>query len=392
MLWTPEAHETLTERPWDEAWVRDRIELIAEGAERAVGPDGFWKMHPLDADEEGTVIRCGLYMGAAGIVWGLHALGRDHPGLVAGLLDSYHREPDWPGVVPGYLMGEAGIALVAHQLDPSPAWADAVERALLENVGNPTNELLWGDPGTMLAAHAIYRRTGEGRFAEVYRAGAAELESHWEYDEDLVAWLWTQDMYDDLARYVGAGHGVAGNVLAFVVGRELLADDQMDVVEQRAVVTAQAFAVREDGLANWTPLAGRELQIRDSIRTQWCHGAPGIVASLAGVATGDDEFTGLLLEGGELTWRAGPLAKGAGICHGTAGNGLAFLALHARTGDERWLERARAFAVHALEQVDREHERYGAMRHSLFTGDIGVAVMAQSCIEARPGVPALDWV
>ena len=35
---------------------------------------------------------------------------------------------------------------------------------------------------------------------------------------------------------------------------------------------------------------------------------------------------------------AGPLRKGAGLCHGTAGNGCAFLALHARTGDERWLD------------------------------------------------------
>jgi hypothetical protein len=36
----------------------------------------------------------------------------------------------------------------------------------------------------------------------------------------------------------------------------------------------------------------------------------------------------LALGGGELTWRAGPLRKGAGLCHGTAGNGFAFLRLH----------------------------------------------------------------
>jgi len=149
--------------------------------------------------------------------------------------------------------------------------------------------------------------------------------------------------------------------------------------------------VREDGLANWAPLAGADLQIRDTIRTQWCHGAPGMVASLAGLALDDAGYTRLLVEGGELTWRAGPLAKGSGLCHGTAGNGLAFLSLYDRTGDGLWLERARAFALHALEQVEREHERYGVMRHSLFTGDIGVAVMAQSCIEARAGMPTLDW-
>jgi hypothetical protein len=26
-----------------------------------------------------------------------------------------------------------------------------------------------------------------------------------------------------------------------------------------------------------------------------------------------------------VTWRAGPLTKGAGLCHGTGGNGYAFL-------------------------------------------------------------------
>src|SRR5262249_61755408 len=117
------------------------------------------------------------------------------------------READWPGVVPGYLIGEAGILLVAHLLEPDPEWSDLLERACRANVGNPTNELLWGDSGTMLVAHAMYRLTGERRFADAYRASAAELLSHWTYDEELAAWLWTQDMYDTLSVYVGSGHG-----------------------------------------------------------------------------------------------------------------------------------------------------------------------------------------
>ena len=71
----------------------------------------------------------------------------------------------------------------------------------------------------------------------------------------------------------------------------------------------------------------------------------------------DDEHERLLLAGGELTWRAGPLAKGANLCHGTAGNGYAFLALFERTGDELWLERARAFAMHAVAQVAQRTRR-----------------------------------
>jgi lantibiotic modifying enzyme len=115
---------------------------------------------------------------------------------------------------------------------------------------------------------------------------------------------------------------------------------------------------------------------------QWCHGAPGIVATLAPFL--DEE---LAIAGGELTWRAGPLAKGAGLCHGTAGNGYAFLALLERTGDERWLARARAFAAHAAGQVERARVEHGRGRYTLWTGDLGVALFLADCLEGRGGLP-----
>ena len=127
-------------------------------------------------------------------------------------------------------------------------------------------------------------------------------------------------------------------------------------------------------------MTGRET---DEIRVQWCHGAPGIVISAADYL--DEE---LLLAAAELTWRAGPLGpeKGPGLCHGTAGNGYAFLKTFARTGDELWLERARRFAVHALGQV----ERRGHGRYSLWTGDLGVALYAADCLDGRSAYPVLD--
>jgi hypothetical protein len=124
-----------------------------------------------------------------------------------------------------------------------------------------------------------------------------------------------------------------------------------------------------------------------SIRTQWCHGAPGVVASLARFAADDDEHGRLLLAGGELTWQAGPLAKGANLCHGTAGNGYAFLALFERTGDALWLERARAFAMHAIAQVERDRALYGRGRHSLWTGDPGTALYLADCLDGGGAVP-----
>jgi hypothetical protein len=96
----------------------------------------------------------------------------------------------------------------------------------------------------------------------------------------------------------------------------------------------------------------------------------------------------LLLGGAGLVWEAGPpgMEKGGGICHGTAGNGYAFLKAFARTGDELWLERARRFAMHALGQVRRR----GEGRYSLWTGDVGVAVYAADCLDARSAYPVLD--
>ena len=118
--------------------------------------------------------------------------------------------------------------------------------------------------------------------------------------------------------------------------------------------TARRYAVVEDGLANWPPVAGGPLVENGTVRLQWCHGAPGMITSL-GLVLDED----LALAGSELTWRAGPLAKGASLCHGTAGNGYAFLALFERTGDELWLDRARSFAGHAIAQVERARADHG---------------------------------
>ena len=75
-------------------------------------------------------------------------------------------------------------------------------------------------------------------------------------------------------------------------------------LDERAAAVARRYAVEEDGLANWPPLADIGLQAPDGrIRVQWCHGAPGIVTSLAKFAPGDSEHDRLL--------RAGPGASGS---------------------------------------------------------------------------------
>ncbi len=118
--------------------------------------------------------------------------------------------------------------------------------------------------------------------------------------------------------------------------------------------------------------------------TSGCSGAtarPGVVCALAG-APSQRSLDALLLAAGELVWEAGPVRGSAGLCHGTAGNGWAFLKLNRRTRDRKWLGRARRFAMHAIEQ--RTGER------GLWSGDLGLALYLRACIDADDRWPLLD--
>ena len=144
------------------------------------------------------------------------------------------------------------------------------------------------------------------------------------------------------------------------------------------------YAIAEDGLVNWPPVADEPFRHGRTqlIRTQWCHGAPGVVSTVGRWLDED-----LALGGGELTWRAGPLRKGPGLCHGTAGNGYALLVLFELTGDEEWLARARAFAMHALAQVEHARAEHGRGRYTLWTGDPGAALYLADCLDGTPRLP-----
>ena len=98
------------------------------------------------------------------------------------------------------------------------------------------------------------------------------------------------------------------------------------------------------------------------------------------------ELEDLLREGGKFTWAAGPLAKGSNLCHGTGGNGYAFLKLYRRTNDLMWLERARSFAMTAIVQYREARDQLGRGRYSLWTGDIGLAVYLWDCLTGRATV------
>jgi hypothetical protein len=379
-LFDPAEHEPLTTSRWDEERIHAGIGRIVSSTRRAFEAGRFWPRSRLD-DRLPVERDRSLWTGAAGVLWTLDWLG---DGLgEAGVYESFLAEADIPGP-PGLMMGETGVLLVSWKLAPTEEKETRLAALVTANARNPEHELFNGAPGTMLAALHLYEATGDERWASLWRTCGDALWEEFHADPELGCRIWIQYRRGRLIRSVGAGHGFASNVRSLLRGEALLGEARTAELQAAAAETAAALAVREDGLVNWPTAADRYWAEQFSTRVQWCHGAPGLITSLAGLPR-DEATDALLTEAGELIWRAGPLRKGSGLCHGTAGNGCAFLALHARTGERRWLDRARAFAVHALEQVERSQSRY-----SLWTGDIGVAFFLRGCLDGWHGMPIID--
>ncbi len=393
-LFDSDRHEGLAAPLWDEIAARRAIETIARDCEDRFSPGELWPPHPLDAEgEPAPAPFTMLYMGAAGVIWALDSLARrglaGHterfaPAVAALEARNLAQVEPWGYGVESFLMGRSGVLLTHYRVRPSREVADRLAQSIAANVEHPSRELLWGAPGTMHAALAMHEWTGEERWAELFRTSAKALEDAL-IDGPEGCRLWDQDLYGQRATYLGAGHGFAGNAGAIVRGLALFPSNERAEWIERIATTTLATVTPDGALANWTP---SWLPRRPGFLVQWCHGAPGFVTSLA--TLGDSRLDEVLLAAGEIVWTAGPLTKGAGLCHGTAGNGYTFLKLFRRTGDERWLDRARAFAMHAIAQCEQHAATYGMRRYSLYTGDPGVALYLLQCIDGAAVWPGLD--
>ena len=368
MLYDPAGFEPLTGEPWDEARVRDGIAAIVADADAAFDPDALWPAHEWDGWQAPQPMK-NLYVGAAGVVFALDDLRRrgfaettlDLPAVALRALELWRAEPDYMQgeVVPepgegGLLTGEVGILLVAcrlgHRLE------DDLRDRIRANLANEAEDLMWGTPGTLVAAVAM-------GWDDLARESADALAARRDADG-----FWTQRLWGRSFRGIGTVHGLAGNVRALLQ----VDDPRNEALRGESAAALARAAKREDGLANW----GGEGKL------QWCASGPGVVSAARDYL--DEE---LLLAGAELVWRAGApgAEKGHGICHGTSGNGFALLAAFERTQDELWLDRARRFAVHALAQAECMPGRY-----SLFTGGAGTALFAAACLDADARYPVFE--
>ena len=354
VLFEPGRHEPLTQLAWDESRARALIARIAADA-AARFLDGLVRpVYPRDG-APARELHGELYHGAGGVLWALyhlHALGATGARIDSAMVDAtLRRHRDWQASFGGtefasYLMGDIALLLLGYDLEPTEALADRIEALIRGNMRHPARELMWGAPGTMLVALFLARHTHDERWSELFCATARALASELEWSTEHACHFWTQDLYGRRSTFIDAVHGFAGTAAVVVRGRDLLPANEWRQWEQRIENTVARTATVEGDLANW-----RTYLIQP-----------------------EDTPPRVLMQ----------------FCHGTGGNGYAFLKLFRRSGDERWLTRARAFAMHGIVQCERDGVRFGQLHASLWTGDLGFAIYLWNCIEAGDAFPCLD--
>jgi hypothetical protein len=400
VIYDVEAHEPLTDTRWSKELARCAIDDIVTAAAASMIKRPF-RLHPDDAgeaDNDESKFGASIYFGAAGVALSLHRLANmgfarvpavelaRSAGALLADIDGHASDPRW--LQSSYMLGPLGIATIAALVSGDPLACDLAARELARPFTETANELFVGATGRLAAAHSLAARfPTDLRWAEHVQRIATALFNAWS-EKRRDVWLWDQIIYDrPTDPYIGPAHGFVGNI-AMLLDALTTDDPRRSDVEQRAISTLSALALRSGDLVNWPVTYGPP---STHAPLQWCHGAPGIICTLSSISQGvDATLDELLLRAGETVWAAGPLRKGSGLCHGTAGNGFAFLKLFRRTGDECWLARARHFAMHATQQLKLEKMAFGMPWNSLWTGHLGVALYLAACIEGDDRMPPFD--
>lgn len=409
-LFDPDRHEQLDrDHHWDEEKVIHWLQNWGQDALRqAQSGVPVFPVHPDDAQDLSSTQPTSLYCGALGVWLALERLMnaqlipvQDTSTVYPTLHQLYTAQPDSGENVPSWFLGESALLTqwcLQHKAPES--LQNQLRDCIKKNLTNPTQEILWGAPGTFLAALFMWEATAEKSWRTLCEQHLEVLWQHWEWHSAHGAWLWTQELYGKTRIFMGAGHGWASNIYALWRAEPLLNDSQYNQLRERtlgalktqALSHADTLTQTHAGAINWPPLADQDT----NLLMQWCHGAPGVICALQRADL--PELDAWLYKGGLSILEAGPLKKGPSLCHGTAGNGYALLYLHQRLRSKLpahlpplpWLRHARQFAMHALKQSEAQYATHGDWRYSLWTGDAGLACFLLDCLQERGHLPGIE--
>ena len=120
-----------------------------------------------------------------------------------------------------FLMGDTGLLLLRYGLRPDAEIAARLEERIAGNLDHPSRELMWGAPGTLLAALFLHRWTHEPRWADLYVRTARKLWSQLLWSPEHRCRYWTQDLYGQHFTFLDAVHGFVATAAPIIAGRDL---------------------------------------------------------------------------------------------------------------------------------------------------------------------------
>ncbi|XP_030846676.1 lanC-like protein 2 isoform X1 [Strongylocentrotus purpuratus] len=276
-----------------------------------------------------------------------------------------------------FMCGDAGPlavgCLLYHKMGKQTEAQQCIDKLqsfvrLTEDPSLP-DELLYGRVGYLYALLFLQKHLGEGNIDpgiinKVCRCilDSGEKLAKKEKSKSPLLFEWHNK------KYVGAAHGMAG-ILALLM--QVKSDTVTGSLPSLIKPTVDYILELRFPSGNFPSSLGNQ---SDKL-IHWCHGAPGVVHMLlqAHKVFGDAKYLSAAVDCGTVVWERGILRKGYGLCHGTAGNAYAFLALYQATKDEQYLYKACKFAEwcmdygkHGCKLADRPYSLMEGMAGTIY--------------------------
>lgn len=371
---------------------------------------------PVDSNGDG-----GLYVGTVGVAYMLSTLSkcklfnlkeghaylkyaRDY--LLASLNYAKTRA-NLKSEISSFLLGNAGVyavaAVISRQLGEkdeqtkyTKLYAQAAENCKPKHfLRCGSDELFVGRAGYICGALWLAREIGTDvvPLHTLHELCATIIKSGIEYSKEHYIKCPLMYAYYN-TEYLGAAHGVSFILLMLMSVPKYL---ETHPEESKLVRDSVDFLLEVQTESGNFPCALDEIQSgerseRDEL-VHWCHGAPGVVYTLAKafVIWKDPKYLRACIKCGDLIWERGLLKKGPGLCHGVAGNGYVFLLLYRLTDDMKYLYKAKQFGDFLKTDTFKTSSRTPDSPYSLFEGLSGTVCFLVDILEPKQAAfPFID--
>lgn len=289
-----------------------------------------------------------------------------------------------------FLCGDAGPlavgAVVHHKLKNEAESRDCLSRLLqlqrcvLSPDSEVPDELLYGRAGYLYALLYVTKELGAAAVDQdtVSKVVAAIVESGQKFSAEQKKSERCPLLYEwHKKQYVGAAHGMAG---IYYLLLQPGANVSPEVLSQLVRPSIDYIRHKRFRSGNFPSSLSNE---SDRL-VHWCHGAPGVIHMLllAHQVFQEDRYLREAGDCAEVIWQRGLLRKGYGICHGTAGNAYAFLALYKLTQEKKHLYRSCKFAEWCLD-YGTHGCRIPDRPYSLFEGMAGTILYLSELVDPQ---------